>query len=83
MIIPPIKKRPPGSPPIKFKRMTLPVIRTPWYRRLWRWFLRKPPVVWPTSLRETITAAPSMKAEWADSQAYVEHLERVTKKGAT
>ena len=83
MWMPPVKKRSPEDyASIRFFKVTPPIIRLPWYRRLWRWLLGKPPYTY-SSLRETIAGAPSMKAEWADGVAYAEHLESVTKKGPT
>lgn len=48
----------PDAPP-KFTKLIMPVIRPPWYRRLWRW-LTKPFRRKPLSLRETL-AQNSMK----------------------
>lgn len=56
-----VPKRAPDAPPVhnKFDRLIMPIIRPPWYRRLWRW-LTKPFRRRPLSLREVL-AQNSMK----------------------
>lgn len=47
--------------PTKFTKFSMPVIRPPWYRRLWRWFKANVLRRRELSLRETL-AQNSVKA---------------------